>query len=158
MAPHSLRLLLVLSCVASTEVLGNILMRPSCAPGWFYYLSNCYGYFRKLRSWSEAELECQSYGNGAHLASLQSVKEATTVAKYITGYQKNQPVWIGLHDPQKKQQWQWIDGAFYVYRSWSDASRHRDKYCAAMSFKNDFLTWESNECSKHQHFLCKYRP
>ncbi|XP_035945992.1 regenerating islet-derived protein 4 [Halichoerus grypus] len=158
MAPHSLRLLLVLSCVASTEVLGNILMRPSCAPGWFYHRSNCYGYFRKLRSWPEAELECQSYGNGVHLASLQNVEEATIVAKHITGYQRNQPVWIGLHDPQKRQQWQWIDGAFSGYRSWSGASRRRDKYCAEISFKNDFLTWENNDCSKRQHFLCKYRP
>ncbi|XP_002928439.1 regenerating islet-derived protein 4 [Ailuropoda melanoleuca] len=158
MAPQSMRLLLLLSCLASTEVLADILMRPSCAPGWFYYMSNCYGYFRKLRSWSEAEFECQSYGNGAHLASLQSTDEAITVAKYITGYQRNQPVWIGLHDPEKRQQWQWIDGAFYIYKSWAGASEHGNKYCAEMSSKNDFLTWESNHCSERHHFLCKYRP
>ncbi|KAF3813237.1 hypothetical protein GH733_018401 [Mirounga leonina] len=105
-------------------------------------MSSCYGYFRKLRSWSEAE----------------NVKEAAIIAKHITGYQRNQPVWIGLHDPQKRQQWQWIDGAFSGYRSWSGASRRRDEYCVEMSFKDNFLTWKSNDCSKHQHFLCKYQP
>uniref|UniRef100_A0A8C2V627 Rerating family member 4 n=1 Tax=Chinchilla lanigera TaxID=34839 RepID=A0A8C2V627_CHILA len=83
-----------LSCLKHT-------LRPSCAAGWFYYKSNCYGYFRKLRNWSDAELECQSYGNGAHLASILNLKEASVISKYISGYQRNQPVWIGLHDPQK---------------------------------------------------------
>ena len=47
------------------------------------------------------QLECQSYGNGAHLASVLNLKEASTIAKYIHAYQRNKPVWIGLHDPQK---------------------------------------------------------
>ncbi|PNJ22990.1 REG4 isoform 2 [Pongo abelii] len=98
MASRSMRLLLLLSCLAKTGVLGDIIMRPSCAPGWFYHKSNCYGYFRKLRNWSDAELECQSYGNGAHLASIRSLKEASTIAEYISGYQRSQPIWIGLHD------------------------------------------------------------
>lgn len=34
----------------------DIIMRPSCATGWFYYRNNCYGYFRKLRNWSDAEV------------------------------------------------------------------------------------------------------
>lgn len=34
----------------------EILMRPSCATGWFYHKSHCYGYFRKLRNWSDAEV------------------------------------------------------------------------------------------------------
>uniref|UniRef100_A0A671FUF7 Rerating family member 4 n=1 Tax=Rhinolophus ferrumequinum TaxID=59479 RepID=A0A671FUF7_RHIFE len=101
MASRSVPLLLLLSCIVSTDVLGVILMRPSCATGWFYYKSNCYGYFRKLRNWSDAELECQSFGNGAHLASVLNLKEANIIAEYIGGYQRTLPVWIGLHDPQK---------------------------------------------------------
>lgn len=58
-------------------------------------------YAFKTSEMSCPQFECQSYGNGAHLASLQSTDEATMVAKYITGYQRNQPVWIGLHDPEK---------------------------------------------------------
>ncbi|XP_033053315.1 regenerating islet-derived protein 4 [Trachypithecus francoisi] len=158
MASRSMRLLLLLSCLANIGVRGDIIVRPSCGPGWFYHKSNCYGYFRKLRNWSDAELECQFYENGTHLASILNVKEASTIAKYVSGYQRSQPVWIGLHDPQKRQRWQWIDGAMYLYRSWSGKSMGGNKHCAEMSSNNNFLTWSSNECNKRQHFLCKYRP
>lgn len=47
------------------------------------------------------QLECQSYGNGAHLASVSNAKEASVIAKYIRSYQRTIPVWIGLHDLQK---------------------------------------------------------
>jgi hypothetical protein len=47
------------------------------------------------------QLECQLYGNGTHLASVLDLKEASVIAEYISGYQKVQPFWIGLHDPQK---------------------------------------------------------
>lgn len=50
---------------------------------------------------SGPQIECQSYGNGAHLASLQNENEASMVANYIRDYQRIQPVWIGLHDPEK---------------------------------------------------------
>uniref|UniRef100_A0A8C3VPY6 Rerating family member 4 n=1 Tax=Catagonus wagneri TaxID=51154 RepID=A0A8C3VPY6_9CETA len=158
MASKRTYLLLLLSCAASTEVLSAIFLRPSCATGWFYHKSYCYGYFRKLRNWSDAELECQSYGNGAHLASILNLKEANTIAKYIGGYQRNKPVWIGLHDPQKRQKWQWIDGALYIYQTWSGKSVGENKYCAELNAKNNFLTWNSKDCNKRQHFLCKYRP
>ncbi|XP_004618168.2 regenerating islet-derived protein 4 [Sorex araneus] len=158
MAPKSTWLFVLLSCAACTQVLGEIIMRPSCATGWFYHNSNCYGYFRKSRNWHEAELECQSHGNGAHLASVLSAKEASTIAGYIAGYQKVKSVWIGLHDPQKRQQWKWIDGAMYLYRTWSGKFARGDKYCAEMNYHNNFLSWTSNDCSKRQHFLCKYRP
>lgn len=154
MASKSVWLLLL---VAGTGALGDILMRPSCATGWFFHKSHCYGYFRKLRNWSDAELECQSFGNGAHLASIQNLQEAKAISKYIGGYQRNLPVWIGLHDPEKSQQWRWIDGTSYLFKTWSGRSMAGNKHCAEMNAHN-FLTWNSKECDKLQHFLCKYRP
>ncbi|XP_010641847.1 regenerating islet-derived protein 4 [Fukomys damarensis] len=157
MAPRGLRLFLLLSWAASSEVLGDVLMRPSCAAGWFYFKSSCYGYFRKLRNWGDAEFECQSYGNGTHLASVLSQKEASVISKYINGYQRCQPVWIGLHN-SKDQQWQWLDGATYLYRSWSGRSSGENEHCGEMSYEKNFLAWNKNDCNKSQHFLCKYRP
>ncbi|XP_058920285.1 regenerating islet-derived protein 4 [Kogia breviceps] len=135
-----------------------IILRPSCATGWFYYKSWCWGYFQKLRNWSDAELECQLYGNGAHLASILNLKEANTIAMYIGGYRRNKPVWICLHDLQKRQQWKWLDGATYIYRTMFGKSVGGNKYYAEMNAKNNFLTWNSKACSKLQHFLWKYRP
>uniref|UniRef100_A0A2K6TR73 Rerating family member 4 n=1 Tax=Saimiri boliviensis boliviensis TaxID=39432 RepID=A0A2K6TR73_SAIBB len=55
MTSKSMRLLLLLSCLPNTGVLSDIIMRPSCATGWFYHRANCYGYFRKLRSKKPAD-------------------------------------------------------------------------------------------------------
>lgn len=158
MASKSVWLLLLLSCVASPGVLGDIILRPSCVSGWFYYKSHCYGYFRKLGNWSNAELECQSYGDGSHLASVLNQKEISVIAEYISGYQRNQPVWIGLHDPHKRQQWEWIDGSTYLYKSWSARATNGDGHCAELNPRSKFLSWSENQCDKRQHFLCKYRP
>ncbi|XP_008593010.1 PREDICTED: regenerating islet-derived protein 4 [Galeopterus variegatus] len=51
-----MRLRLLLSCAAGTGVLCNTIMCPSCTIGWFVHRSNCYGYFWKLRNWSDAEV------------------------------------------------------------------------------------------------------
>uniref|UniRef100_A0A8I3WLX8 Rerating family member 4 n=1 Tax=Callithrix jacchus TaxID=9483 RepID=A0A8I3WLX8_CALJA len=56
MASRGMQLLLLLSCLPNTGVLSDVIMRPSCATGWFYHRANCYGYFRKLMSWSDAEV------------------------------------------------------------------------------------------------------
>ncbi|XP_076975838.1 regenerating islet-derived protein 4 isoform X2 [Tamandua tetradactyla] len=157
MASQSRWLLLLLSCAVVSEVLG-LIMRPSCATGWFYHKNKCYGYFRKLRNWSEAEHECQSHRDGAHLASILNLKEVKAIAKYISGYQRNLPVWIGLHDPLKKQKWQWADGSLYLHKTWSGNPLAGNEHCAELSYRNNFLTWNSSRCNKRQHFLCKYKP
>ncbi|XP_030615785.1 LOW QUALITY PROTEIN: regenerating islet-derived protein 4 [Delphinapterus leucas] len=118
---------------------GSIILGHSCATGWFYYKSCCYGYFQKLKNWSDAELECQSYGNGTHLASILYLKEANTIATYIGGCQRNKPVWICLHDLQKGQQWTWLDGATYIYRTMSGKSVGGNKYYAEMNAMNTTL-------------------
>ncbi|KAK7803153.1 hypothetical protein U0070_004192, partial [Myodes glareolus] len=89
-----------------------------------------------MGNWSQAEEECQKYGSGSHLASLSNSKEARVVAKYILGYQRNLPVWIGLHDPQKTQLWQWIDGSIDLYSPWNYKTKSGANYCAALNPKD----------------------
>ncbi|XP_042136208.1 regenerating islet-derived protein 4 [Peromyscus maniculatus bairdii] len=157
MAPKGVWLFLLMSCVTGPEVLSAVL-RPSCRPGWFLYKSHCYGYFRKLRSWSQAELKCQSYGHGSHLASVLNKKEGQVIARFIFGYQRNLPVWIGLHDPKKNQLWQWIDGSTQLYNAWNPTTKSEARHCAELNPKNKFSKWNKNRCDERQHFLCKYKP
>ncbi|XP_057650235.1 regenerating islet-derived protein 4 [Chionomys nivalis] len=157
MAPKCVCLLLLLSFVTVPEVMSAV-WRPSCAAGWFYYSSHCYGYFRKMGNWSQAEEECQKYGSNSHLATVSNLKEARIIAKYILGYQRNLPVWIGLHDPQKKQSWQWIDGSIDRYIPWNYRTKSEARHCASLNPKDSFLSWNKIGCSERQHFLCKYMP
>ncbi|PNI26468.1 REG4 isoform 4 [Pan troglodytes] len=97
MASRSMRLLLLLSCLAKTGVLGDIIMRPSCAPGWFYHKSNCYGYFRKLRNWSDAEVRnllpaCPGLSRAKDQPEPQiSFDSGSSV---LPGHYEEKPLWL----------------------------------------------------------------
>uniref|UniRef100_A0A8C6YXV2 C-type lectin domain-containing protein n=1 Tax=Nothoprocta perdicaria TaxID=30464 RepID=A0A8C6YXV2_NOTPE len=67
-----------------------------CPPGWSYYKLSCFKHFAQMRSWDEAEAQCQASQPGAHLAWVQEPREAATMRKVLSSYQRTQPVWIGL--------------------------------------------------------------
>ncbi|KAH0626311.1 hypothetical protein JD844_001223 [Phrynosoma platyrhinos] len=74
----------------------------SCARGWLTSQGNCYAYFDTKKTWSEAEIECQSYGRGTHLASVLSKAETELLAEHIASKQREKShVWIGLRDPSQ---------------------------------------------------------
>ncbi|XP_075067536.1 regenerating islet-derived protein 4-like [Mixophyes fleayi] len=156
-----LTVFLLLSSLALMQVVEGSKARSSCPPGWFYYKANCYGYFRYPLSWSEAEFDCQAYGHGAHLASILDASEADIIASHISAYQKNQPVWIGLHDPEQNRRWKWNDGSMYNYRSW--LAGQPDNYggaehCGELNCKEKFVKWNDRDCKLVQPYVCKYKP
>ncbi|XP_039206087.1 regenerating islet-derived protein 4-like [Crotalus tigris] len=62
---------------------------------------------------------CQSYGRGAHLASILTKAETLLVAEHISTYQRElAKVWIGLHDVRQTGKWRWADESTYNYKSW----------------------------------------
>ncbi|KAK9397733.1 C-type lectin Cal-like [Crotalus adamanteus] len=65
------------------------------------------------------KIECQSYGRGAHLASILITAETLLVAEHISTYQQGLAnVWIGLHDVRQTRKWRWADESTYNYKSW----------------------------------------
>ncbi|OCT57723.1 regenerating islet-derived protein 4 [Xenopus laevis] len=156
-----LPLLLLLGALAVSDVLEAAQVRSSCPNGWFYYKANCYGYFRYPLSWAEAEYDCQAYGHGAHLASILDSVEADVIASHISAYQKNQPVWIGLHDPEQNRRWKWNDGSMYNYRSWLPGqpdNYNSAEYCGELSCKEGFIKWNDSNCKQVKQYVCKYKP
>ncbi|XP_072489148.1 lithostathine-like [Notamacropus eugenii] len=74
----------------------------SCPEGSKAYGSFCYGVFQQPKTWSSAELNCQSLTSG-HLSSLMNESEAAFVAALATqslGENCNH-LWIFLHNPSK---------------------------------------------------------
>ncbi|KAL7977597.1 hypothetical protein Chor_009546 [Crotalus horridus] len=71
-----------------------------CPREWLRYQRNCYGLFHEKLSWHEAEIRCQRYGWGTHLASILAWPETLIVSKHISAYMKEKgvDVWMGLHD------------------------------------------------------------
>ncbi|XP_073508730.1 regenerating islet-derived protein 4-like [Phyllobates terribilis] len=153
--------LAILGCLVLGVSLSEGAPRSSCPPGWFFYKSHCYGYFRFKLTWSEAEFECVSYGHGAHLASILDDSEASIIASHVAAYSPNIDVWIGLHDPEKNRRWKWNDGSMYNYRLWQTGEPNNTnnvEYCVELTSGTNFRHWNDDPCERENHFVCKYKP
>uniref|UniRef100_A0A8C6XEE7 C-type lectin domain-containing protein n=1 Tax=Naja naja TaxID=35670 RepID=A0A8C6XEE7_NAJNA len=114
---------------------------------WLQNQGNCYAYFDQQLTWHEAEIECQSYGRGAHLASILTKAETLLVAEHVSTYQREfSNVWIGLHD---KRRWRWTDESTYNYKAWMIGwveNINQVEQCAELMYfsgKSTLLTWWS---------------
>ncbi|XP_030072791.1 regenerating islet-derived protein 4-like [Microcaecilia unicolor] len=153
--------LCLLGCLISFPLVEGASVRSSCAPGWFFYKSHCYGYIRQKQPWAAAEFECHSYGHEAHLASILDDAEASILASHIAAYQTKIGVWIGLHDPEKNQRWKWNDGSLYNYKAWKAGEAKNSVnggYCVVLASGSGFKKWKNSACDVGKHFLCKYKP
>ncbi|XP_077773100.1 C-type lectin BpLec-like [Podarcis muralis] len=144
--------ILVSSCFSGAKA-------SSCPRDWMQNQGNCYAYFDYKMSWYEAEIDCQSYGRGTHLASILTEKEAALVAKHIATYQKNpSQVWIGLHDPRENGRWRWADESTYNYQNWyphQPDNAGRTEYCVELLSSTGFQEWNDRACKAQNNFICK---
>ncbi|KAG9489730.1 hypothetical protein GDO78_005592 [Eleutherodactylus coqui] len=148
-----------LGCLVLGVSLSEGAPRSACPPGWFFYKSHCYGYFRFALPWSEAEFECVSYGHGAHLASILDDAEASIIASHVAAYNPKVDVWTGLHDPDQNRRWKWSDGSMYSYRPWGNGEPNNlqnAEYCVELRIASKFRQWNDKPCETENHFVCKF--
>ncbi|NWS57816.1 REG4 protein, partial [Chunga burmeisteri] len=129
-----------------------------CPKGWSYYKLNCFKYFRQLRSWDEAERQCQASHASAHLAWVEDPREAATLRKVISYYQRVQPVWLGLHYGQESRAWQWTNGDKYSVASGVAGNGAHGGTCGMLTPFSDFTVWSSSNCTQQHHYICKFTP
>uniref|UniRef100_A0A8B9V9Z4 Regenerating family member 4 n=1 Tax=Anas zonorhyncha TaxID=75864 RepID=A0A8B9V9Z4_9AVES len=136
--------LLLLGCTAILQVTGARFL-VDCPVGWSYYKTSCFRYFRQLRTWDEAEAQCQNSYSGAHLVWVEEPKEAATLRRVISYYQRSQPVWFGLQLQQVRGRWQWTNGG---------------RYNESINLPGNarFSVWSSADCQRRHHFICKFTP
>ncbi|XP_078512372.1 regenerating islet-derived protein 4-like [Lissotriton helveticus] len=153
--------LCLLSGAIGSTLIEGASVRSSCPPGWFFYKSHCYGFTQHALPWSDAEFECHSYGTGAHLASILDDAEARIIGSHISAYQKDDGVWVGLHDPAQNGRWKWNDGALYSYKAWKSGAPQAKKgneFCVVLISGSGFKKWKNARCGASKTFLCKYKP
>ncbi|NXE94196.1 REG4 protein, partial [Menura novaehollandiae] len=129
-----------------------------CPDGWYYYKLSCFKYFRDLRTWHEAERQCQAVQDGAHLAWVEEKNEADTLRKAISYYQRVQSVWIGLQHSKEGQGWEWTSGNNYSGASGLPGNGARGGSCALLTHESSFSLWSSANCSQKRHYICKFYP
>ncbi|XP_070610653.1 killer cell lectin-like receptor subfamily B member 1B allele B [Erythrolamprus reginae] len=97
----------------------------SCPKNWFLFEQHCYGFFKEKLSWNDAETECTSYGNYAHLASILNKRDMAIVSSAIlTGYSEKFKIWIGLYKLEAgRKRFRWLDAALVAYTPWDPSQR-----------------------------------
>ncbi|XP_039206065.1 C-type lectin BpLec-like [Crotalus tigris] len=133
----------------------------SCPRDWLKKQGNCYGYFDAELSWDAAELECQSYGPGCHLASILSRHESSMLSVYIRDKQGSlSSVWMGLYDISGKRRWRWVDESTYNYRAWmvhQPDNYNQSEHCGELTYDSNFKLWNDMSCSSLNAYICKYQ-
>ncbi|XP_032092216.1 C-type lectin LmsL-like [Thamnophis elegans] len=132
-----------------------------CPNDWLKKQGNCYGYFDEKLSWDDAEMECQSYGPGYHLASILSRQEAALVSVYTKDKQNSASnVWIGLRDVSEKGRWRWADESTFNYKSWAGLQpdhTYGNEHCVEMLHSTNFKEWNDRACEALNAYICKYQ-
>nr|XP_034991462.1 C-type lectin-like [Zootoca vivipara] len=130
-----------------------------CPRGWLKAQGNCYAYFDSPKSWSDAEIACQSHGHGTYLASILTKRESALVAKHISSKQKREyNVWIGLYDRNEKRDWKWIDDSVFNYNNWNRLQPNNydgRQYCVVLQRITGFLKWNDRRCDSLNTYICK---
>ncbi|XP_066487086.1 C-type lectin BpLec-like [Tiliqua scincoides] len=132
----------------------------ACDRDWMQNQGNCYAFFEEKVTWAEAETECQSYGRGAHLASILTEAETYLVFRYIANYPNVQShVWIGLRDFRKNLKWKWADGSALNYKAWAVSqpdNYQQSEYCGQLTLGSGFKEWNDAPCMELNAYICKY--
>ncbi|XP_062990561.1 C-type lectin lectoxin-Thr1-like [Elgaria multicarinata webbii] len=134
----------------------------SCCPmEWLPYQGYCYKLFHEKVSWSDAELICQSFMPGSHLASIHSNTEASELANYIVKYRKDGGnVWIGLRDTRKNRVWSWTDRSSTSYKAWNVGEPNNlrnEENCVEIWSPSGYMLWNDESCKSERAFLCRYK-
>ncbi|XP_026543201.1 C-type lectin-like [Notechis scutatus] len=132
----------------------------TCAREWLQNQGNCYAYFDHKLTWQEAEIECQSYGRGAHLTSILTKAETLLVAEHISTYQQElSNVWIGLQDVRQTGKWRWADESTYNYKAWMKSQPDNygnAEHCVELRLSTGFKEWNDSPCQKLNAYICKH--
>uniref|UniRef100_A0A8C3JGZ5 C-type lectin domain-containing protein n=1 Tax=Calidris pygmaea TaxID=425635 RepID=A0A8C3JGZ5_9CHAR len=129
-----------------------------CPKGWSYYKFSCFRYFSEPETWDGAERQCQASHANAHLAWVEEPREAATLQKVISYYQRAQPVWVGLHYRRESQTWQWASGDKYSTKSGLAGNGALGGTCGVLTHLSGFTVWSSADCAQQHHYICKFIP
>ncbi|KAM7178570.1 C-type lectin BpLec-like [Macrochelys suwanniensis] len=161
MGPVAYFSLCLLGCLIFNPSLAGV-QAVACPRDWLPFQDDCYRYFSQAKNWTEAEVECKQQWRGAHLASIHSAGENNMLAHSIEREHKsNNPVWIGLSDPQQDLSWKWTDHSLYNYKAWDKGQPKNFKgieRCTGSYPRKGFPKWYNHCCDYRLSFICKQNP
>merc|ERR1719369_2479292 len=119
--------------------------------GWKMFNGRCYGHPEDKRlSWEAAEMHCQKWLSGAHLASVHSPEEQAFI---VDNFPKN--IWLGGTDISQEGTWDWTDGTPFDYSDWYPGEPNDHGINQDCLWERKEHKWDDNTCEQEQLFLCK---
>uniref|UniRef100_A0A3B3ZX14 C-type lectin domain-containing protein n=1 Tax=Periophthalmus magnuspinnatus TaxID=409849 RepID=A0A3B3ZX14_9GOBI len=140
------------SCLKRACV-GLCLADDCCPDGWSHFGSRCFMFFRKPKTWIDAELSCIEIGG--NLASIHSSDDNQFIQDTVlrlTG--SHWRVWIGGHDGVEEGVWQWTDGSPFDFNHWNygEPNNFRGEHCLVMNWGAHL--WSDYRCTYRLPYMC----
>ncbi|XP_077992102.1 uncharacterized protein LOC144446224 [Glandiceps talaboti] len=129
-----------------------------CDSGWTHYGNGCYQIYEDTKTWFEAVAACRALDDDADLISIHSYDETMHALSMSRWTFANTDYWIGAHDLNEEDEWEWIDGSPFDYTRWysgEPSNGNGVEDCAALRWSTDG-TWNDASCSGSKGYICKY--
>ncbi|XP_016077232.1 PREDICTED: C-type lectin domain family 6 member A-like [Miniopterus natalensis] len=127
-----------------------------CPSTWKPFGSSCYLISNEENSWSKSEQNC--VGMGAHLVVINTKVEQNFIVQQLN---KSLSYFLGLSDPQKNDNWQWVDQTSYMenVRLWHHGEPNfPGEDCASVVFWNPRgWGWNDVFCDSKRSSICEMK-
>nr|XP_006816218.1 PREDICTED: uncharacterized protein LOC102809517 [Saccoglossus kowalevskii] len=130
----------------------------SCDAGWTLHGDYCYLFDTTIKTVHGAQDSC-----GSHNAMLASIEDEDEQS-FINGRVFNIGIrfWIGLHDIDDENQFEWFDGTPFVFTNWGPGEPNNageeGEDCVHLIDQEDKLgEWNDQVCTDLMGYICKKR-
>ncbi|XP_054843812.1 C-type lectin lectoxin-Phi1-like [Eublepharis macularius] len=136
----------------------QLLRNQLCNENWKSHGFYCYRYFDTPRTFSEAEAECQGYGQHGHLASIVSPADSVFLADLAEN--ANYDIWIGLRNTEGCNSWAWTDAtpfnpAYTPWAEWQPNSCNSEQVCVQLIHASKYSKWNDVGCHSRSGYICE---
>ncbi|XP_031416970.1 ladderlectin-like [Clupea harengus] len=119
----------------------------TCPQYWTPYVTRCFKFVSKARTWAESERYCVIMGG--NLASVHSTDEYSFIQEVIRKHTDGTPrTWIGGCDAAQEKLWLWSDGSRFDYTYWYQGMPDNlggGEHCIEMNFRG-LQHWNDVPC------------
>ncbi|XP_075409230.1 C-type lectin domain family 4 member C-like [Tenrec ecaudatus] len=125
-----------------------------CCPNfWSLFQSSCYFVSTELKTWTASGKHCSALG--AHLMVINTENEQQFIIQKLD---KASAYYVGLSDPEKNHQWQWVDQSPYNKSAtfWhpGEPNNHKE-HCVTLNSRHGNWGWNDVYCDVLQMSICE---
>ncbi|XP_031569270.1 snaclec 5-like [Actinia tenebrosa] len=129
----------------------TILPKQTCRTGWLSHGKSCYKAVNTLRTWEDANNNCQKMNS--NLTSVLNQNQNDFIVSLSSGFDRDY-FWIGL--VKKNNAFTWQDGSSSTYVNWLPGEPSYYKSYDCVNIKKSDGKWKNWKCVTQNPSICKY--